>query len=99
MKLLVAIVTTLILAGIMVSAALAANQYAETSAKLKEVLSDSLGLAAFRPRITMIDEQLRITLSPTLGEIIRHLQMFKRSSSFTIRSWPAPDIQATWNWS
>jgi hypothetical protein len=59
-----AIVATLILAGIP-SVASAANQYAEASAKLEDVASYSLGLAAFRPSVKMTDDQMNIILSPT----------------------------------
>ena len=59
-----AIVATLILAGIL-SVASAANQYAEASAKLDDIMSNALGLAAFRPSVTVTDEQMHITLSST----------------------------------
>jgi hypothetical protein len=65
MKLLLAIVATLILADI-ISVASAGNQYTEASVKLDDIMSNALGLAAFRPRVTMMDEQLHITLSTTL---------------------------------
>jgi hypothetical protein len=62
-----AIVAIFILAGVLIaSVASAANQYSEASAKLDDIMSNSLGLAAFRPSVTMNDEQLHITLSPTL---------------------------------
>lgn len=64
MKRFTAIVATLILAGIL-SVASAANQYAEASAKLDDIMSNALGLAAFRPSVTMTDDQMNIILSPT----------------------------------
>ena len=50
----------------LVSVASAANQYAEASAKLEEVISNSFGLAAFSPSVIMTDGQMHITLSSTL---------------------------------
>jgi hypothetical protein len=66
MKPLNVIIAASIAIALMASAALAANEYAKTSAKLEEVLCNSFGLAGFRPSATMIDEQLHITLSSTL---------------------------------
>jgi hypothetical protein len=60
------IITALMATALMVSVASAANQYAEASTKLDDIMSNALGLAAFRPSVTMNDEQLHITLSPTL---------------------------------
>lgn len=66
MKLFTAIMAISILAGIlMVSVALASNPYVEASTKLDDIMSKSLGLAAFAPNILMTDEQLHITLSST----------------------------------
>jgi hypothetical protein len=59
-------ITALMVTALMISVASAANQYAEASTKLDDIMSNALGLAAFRPSVTMIDEQLHITLSPTL---------------------------------
>jgi hypothetical protein len=59
------IITALMVTALMVSVASAANQYAEESAKLKDVVSTSFGLAAFRPIVTTTDGQIHITLSPT----------------------------------
>ena len=52
--------------ALMICGASAANQYVEVSAKLEDVISTSLGLAAFRPSVIMTDGQMHITLSPTL---------------------------------
>lgn len=65
MKLSIAIAVILVLIG----NTLAANQYAETSAKLEDVVSTTLGLAAFRPSAIMTDDQIHITLDATqLGD-------------------------------
>jgi hypothetical protein len=46
-----------------------ADQYTNASAKMVEVVSDSLGLAAFRPSITMTNDRIHITLDSTqLGD-------------------------------
>ncbi len=42
-----------------------ADQYADASAKMEEVISGPLGLAAFRPSVIMTDSEIHITLSPT----------------------------------
>lgn len=56
-------------AALMISVALASNQYTEASAKLEEVISSSLGLATFSPNVIMTDGQIHITLSSTqLGD-------------------------------
>lgn len=52
--------------ALMICGASAANQYVEVSAKLEDVISNSLGLATFRPSVIMTDSQMHITLSPTL---------------------------------
>ena len=62
MKLFIAIMAT----ALMICGALAANQYIEVSAKLEDVISNSLGLATFRPSVIMTDGQMHITLSATL---------------------------------
>ena len=62
MKLLIAIMAT----ALMISGTSAADQYVDVSAKLEDVISNSLGLAAFRPSVIMTDGQTHITLSPTL---------------------------------
>ena len=62
MKLLIAIMATVLL----ISVVSAANQYVEVSAKLEDVISNSLGLSTFRPSVIMTDGQMHITLSPTL---------------------------------
>jgi hypothetical protein len=68
LKLFIVIVTTFILAGIP-SVASSANQYAEASAKLEEVISSSLGLAPFSPSVIITDGQTHITLDSTqLGD-------------------------------
>ncbi|MCK9570561.1 hypothetical protein M0R72_16555 [Candidatus Pacearchaeota archaeon] len=65
MKLFIAIMAT----ALMVSVASAANQYAEASAKLEEVISSSLGLAPFSPSVIMTNGQTHITLDSTqLGD-------------------------------
>jgi len=51
MKILILIIAALMATALMVSVASAANQYAEASAKLEDVVSTSLGLAAFRPSV------------------------------------------------
>ena len=63
------IIAALMATALMVSVASAANQYAEASAKLEDVVSTSLGLAAFRPSVIMNDDQMHITLDSTqLGD-------------------------------
>lgn len=62
MKLLITIMTT----ALLISVVSAANQYVEVSAKLEDVISNSLGLATFRPSVIMTDGQMHITLSTTL---------------------------------
>jgi hypothetical protein len=65
MKLFIAIMAT----ALMVSVASTANQYAEASSKLEEVISSSLGLAPFSPSVIMTDGQTHITLDSTqLGD-------------------------------
>ncbi len=46
-----------------------ADQYANASAKMEDVISSSLGLAAFRPSVIMTDSEMHITLGSTqLGD-------------------------------
>ncbi len=86
MKLFTAIMAISILAGIlMVSVALASNPYVEASTKLDDIMSKSLGLAAFAPNILMTDEQLHITLSSTQMGDYPTPRMSEQSSSFIIR--------------
>jgi hypothetical protein len=68
LKLFLVVVATLILAGIP-NVASTANQYAEASIKLEEIISSSLGLATFSPSVIMTDGQTHITLDSTqLGD-------------------------------
>ena len=76
------LLATLILAGIL-SVASADNQYAEASAKLDDIMSKALGLAAFRPSVTMTNEQMHITLSstqmgdyPTPGDVRAIIELY-----------------------
>ena len=87
MKRFTIIVATLILVGIL-SVASAANQYAEASAKLDDIMSNALALAAFRPSATMTNEQMHITLSstqmgdyPTPGEVRAIIELYYKEDS------------------
>lgn len=65
----VSIIACLTAFALITSVASAANQYAEASAKLEEVISSSLGLAPFSPSVIMTDGQTHITLDSTqLGD-------------------------------
>jgi len=75
----VPIIACLMASALMICGASAANQYVEVSAKLEDVISNSLGLATFRPSVIMTDSQMHITLSPTLLEITQHQQMLGES--------------------
>jgi hypothetical protein len=63
------ILAALMATALTVSVASATDQYTEVSAKLEDVISTSLGLAAFRPSVTMADDQTHVTLDSTqLGD-------------------------------
>ena len=63
------IIACLLATALMVSVASASNRYAEVSTKLDNVISNSLGLAAFGPSVIMTDGQTHITLDSTqLGD-------------------------------
>lgn len=59
------------------------DQYANASAELENVISNSLGLAVFRPSVIIIDSQIHITFDstqlgdyPTLADIGRVIELY-----------------------